>query len=499
MTFSPAASLPVLCAAALIGSLCGAPAPAQEPTRGPAQGAAGPRAERPNVLFIMVDDLGKDWIGCYGADDVETPHIDALAAGGMKFHNAWSMPQCTPTRVALLTGQYPWRTGWVNHWDVPRWGVGYFDWREYVTFARVMRSAGYAAAAAGKWQINDFRLEPQAMKKHGFDDWCMWTGYEAGNPPSAARYWDPYINSPEGSRTREGAFGPDVYADCLIDFMKANRDEPMCLYFPMALTHGPLVATPDEPDADAGLEKHRAMVRYTDKLVGRLVAALDDLGLRDDTIVFFTTDNGTSGRLRGTIGGVKPSGGKASKYEGGVSMPFIVNGPGRVPAGVETDALTDFTDILPTFAELAGAELPEGAEIDGVSLAPLLLGEADDSPREWILSMGHGPALLDEDGVRGKTPYVGRVLRDKRWKVWVDTDRRIEQLYDMKHDPQERTNLLPLEDDAPAGAAEALAKFRAVVAGLPAVDARPRYAPRPANPWDKRPRARRNRGAAAAR
>jgi arylsulfatase A-like enzyme len=131
--------------------------------------------DRPNILLILVDDLGKDWIGCYGADGASTPHIDRLAAAGMKFRNAWSMPQCTPTRVTLLTGQYPWRTGWVNHWDVPRWGVGYFDWEEYTTFARVLRGAGYATAIAGKWQINDFRLEPGALAKHGFDDWCVWT------------------------------------------------------------------------------------------------------------------------------------------------------------------------------------------------------------------------------------------------------------------------------------------------------------------------------------
>ena len=113
-------------------------------------------AAKPNILFIMVDDLGKDWISCYGADEINTPNIDRLAKGGIKFHNAWSMPQCTPTRATLLTGQYPWRTGWVNHWDVPRWGVGYFDWANYTTFANVMKSADYSTAIAGKWQINDF-------------------------------------------------------------------------------------------------------------------------------------------------------------------------------------------------------------------------------------------------------------------------------------------------------------------------------------------------------
>ena len=167
--------------------------------------------EKPNIIFIMLDDLGKEWIGCYGADDIKTPHIDALAESGLTFNKAWSMPQCTPTRVTLLTGQYPWRTGWVNHWDVPRGGVAYFDWEKHTTFATLMKSAGYKTAVAGKWQINDFRVEPEALKKHGFDDWCMWTGYEAQNTRSKNRYWDPYVHTRDGSKTWEGKFGPDIY------------------------------------------------------------------------------------------------------------------------------------------------------------------------------------------------------------------------------------------------------------------------------------------------
>ena len=110
------------------------------------------KPQPPNILFIMVDDLGKDWVSCYGADDIKTPHIDALAKGGMKFHNAYSMGSCTPSRTTLLTGKYPYRTGWVSHWDVPRWGVGYFDWKkkQNTTFARLMKNLGYATCAAGQ-------------------------------------------------------------------------------------------------------------------------------------------------------------------------------------------------------------------------------------------------------------------------------------------------------------------------------------------------------------
>ena len=453
---------------------------------GMASTARPARREPPklNILFIMVDDLGKEWISCYGADEIQTPHIDALAAGGMRFTTAYSMPQCTPSRATLLTGQYPWRTGWVNHWDVPRWGVGYFDPAHYTTVARVLKGAGYATAAAGKWQINDFRVTPDGMRQHGFDDWCMWTGYEAGNPPSGERYWDAYINTPQGSQTCAAKFGPDIYADFLIDFAKRHRDKPMFLYFPMCLTHGPLVPTPDEPEAAGTYAKHKAMIRYTDQLVGRLVDALDDLGLRDNTIIIFTTDNGSSGGLTGTLNGHKVKGGKGKKWESGVCEPFIANGPGLVPAGVVTDALTDFTDLLPTFAELGGATLPENTEIDGVSIAPLLLGKTNDSPREWIMALGHGPARLDEKGVRGPHDYASRVIRDKRYKVWVNTDGQIDQLYDLSKDPWEQQNLIDSEEPAYI---KAKLKFQKVVDSMPDRDARHQYRPRPANPWDRKP------------
>jgi len=467
--------------AAAMAAGCTLPAP------GAARAKAAPAGRRrPNILFIMVDDLGKEWISCCGAEDIKTPHLDRLAAGGMRMTNAYSMPQCTPSRVTLLAGQYPWRTGWTNHWDVPRWGVGYFDWKRHTTFANILKKAGYATAAAGKWQINDFRLTPDAMAKHGFDEWCMWTGYESGNPPSGKRYWDPYIHTRQGSKTYEGKFGPDLYTDFLIDFMGKHKDEPMCLYFPMCLTHGPLVHTPDEPDATSGADKHKAMVRYVDKLIGRLVAAIDDLGIRGDTIIIFTTDNGSGGGQTGTRNGRKVRGGKAKTSENGVCAPFLVNGPGRVPAGTVSGALTDFTDLLPTFAELAGAAVPEDLVIDGVSIAPVLLGKAKDSPREWIMALGHGAGTCDEKGVRGKNDFADRVIRDKRHKIWIDPSRTITRLHDLVADPQEETNLLASTDAAHAAA---LKKFQTVLDRLPAADARPQYEPRAANPWDRKPRA----------
>jgi len=438
---------------------------------------------KPNILFILVDDLGKEWISCYGADDINTPNIDALARGGMKFHNAYSMPQCTPSRITILTGKYPWRNGFVNHWDVPRWGVGYFDWKqkENTSFAQLLKALGYSTCAAGKWQINDFRIEPEAMTKHGFDDWSMWTGFETGNPASSMRYMDAYVNSPEDSKTHWGEFGPDLFARHLLEFMKKHRDKPMCLYFPMVLTHTPLVATPDEANVENDIDKHKAMVRYTDKLIGQLVAALDELGLRKSTIIIFTTDNGSTGGISGTRYGQEVKGAKGKETEAGVNAPFIVNCPGLVPSGVETDALTDFSDLLPTFLELGGGSVPEDLRIDGVSIAPLILGKQRDTKREWIMALGHGPAKLDEYGVRGQQDFATRVIRDKRYKVWVSSEKKIIRLHDLKEDPLERTNLISSKHIEHM---KALQKFQAILDSLPDKDARPLYEARQANPWD---------------
>jgi len=441
-----------------------------------------------NILFILVDDLGKEWISCYGAEDIETPNIDKLAKEGMLFTAAYSMPQCTPSRTTFLTGKYPYKTGYVNHWDVPRWGVCYFDWGlpRNLTWARLLKKAGYATAAAGKWQINDFRVEPEAMKKHGFDTWAMWTGYETGVGASGKRYWDAYVNTPEGSKTYKGEFGPDVYANSLLKFLddqkKNHPEQPFAIYFPMALTHGPLTTTTLEPKAK---DKHKAMVRYTDHLVGKLTKKLDELGLRESTVIFFTTDNGTSGGTVGTLNGRKIKGAKGKISEAGSCEPFIVSCPGMIKEGTTTNALTDFTDMFPTFCELANVTIPADVqkELDGVSIVPVLTGKEKNTPRDYILAMGHGAAKLDADGVRGVQDFAERGIRDQRYKVWVDPSREITRLHDLTKDPDELENLV---DSDVAEHKAAIEKFTAIVAKLPEKDARPAYRPRAANSWDKK-------------
>jgi arylsulfatase A-like enzyme len=447
---------------------------------------AGPeQAGAPNILFVMFDDMGKEWVSAYGSESISTPAIDALANDGMRFDNVWSHPQCTPTRVSLLTGQYPFRNGWVNHWDTPRWGHGYFDWRKYPSLAGTLKQAGYATVAAGKWQINDFRIEPEAMKKHGFDSYAMWTGWEEGVAASAERYWDPYIHTESGSRTYEGEYGTDVFVAHLAEFITHHKDRPWFAYFPLALPHPPYVTTPAQPDiGDDDEARYRAMVEYGDHAVGQLTALIDELGLRDNTIVIVTGDNGSPRARRATMNGRVVTGGKSNTSENGVGVPFVVRWPASIEGGQVSDALVDFTDLLPTFAELAGAELPADHVIDGQSLAGYLKGDSDDGPRSWIMAMGgKNEAAVSESGVENQYVFRDRVIRDKRFKLYIAATpaRTPVKLVDLVADPDEAVDLLGSDDPE---VMQALARLHDVAKSFPDRDNDPQYTRRAANAWD---------------
>ncbi|MCP4638782.1 MAG: sulfatase-like hydrolase/transferase, partial [bacterium] len=310
------------------------------------------------------------------------------------------------------------------------------------------------------------------------DQYCLFGWHEG------PRYHEPLIWQDGAKRSgTEGQYGPDIYVDFLIDFMQRHRNQPQMLYFPMALTHGPFTTTPHDRDATGKLDQHKAMVRYTDYTVGRLVDALEELGLRERTIVIFTTDNGSTRGVTGRLNGRDVPGGKAMLSENGVCEPFIVNGPGLVPEGVVSDALTDFSDMLPTFCGLAGVPVPGDIVVDGHSIADVILGRKPDSDREWIMALGAHPARLTEEGVFPALPYAPRAIRDKRYKLWVEEGRGT-KLYDLQTDPGEETNLIQSTDPAPAGARR---RLQGVIDSQPQKDARPHYDPTPPQPWDRKP------------
>ena len=446
---------------------------------------------RPNVVLILVDDLGKEWVSAYGAEDIVTPNIDALAASGILFHNVYSMPQCTPTRVTLLTGQYPFRHGWVNHWDVPRWGGGaHFDETMNPSLGIEMKKAGYATCIAGKWQIDDFRVEPDALPRNGFDAYCMWTGYETGVPESAERYQDPYLFTTAGAKTYHDSFGPDVFTEFIATFIANHRkDQPFFVFYPMALTHPPLVDTPDE-SSDTKLGKHKAMVRYADKLTGSIVNSLEAAGVRDNTVIIWTTDNGTSRGIIGTLDGRKVAGGKSKTVEPGISVPFIVSWPQGITGPQVSEALIDFSDFFPTLLDLAGVNVGHkwkvsGVDqpIDGRSFKNALGPENKRSPRDWILSMGGGNhARLTDSGVENKFNYRDRVLRDYRYKLYIDSRGQPASFIDLRLDPYEVINLvdsLTNEDRR-----SSFVRLFEVAKAMPDKDADPRYQPNRDHPWD---------------
>jgi arylsulfatase A-like enzyme len=385
--------------------------------------AAEPASARPNVLVILIDDLGPEWLGCYGGELVKTPHIDALAAKGTRFSTCYATPLCSTTRAMLLTGRYPRSTGWIWHHDPSVYGGGGFDWDRYLTLPRLFQQAGYATAIAGKWQINNLYEQPEALARHGFHEHCVWPGAKEGDPTTASRYWDPYILENGRASQRMGKFGEDLFADFTIDFIRRHRhpEKPFLAWHALHLTHTPFTTTPlNADDSATGAALFPDMLRYTDQVVGRLLAALDELALRDKTIVLLATDNGSAGACRGRLNGREVRGGKGSLRETGIHVPLIASGPGIVP-GRTSDQPIDFTDVLPTLLDCCAIPRPQQPPLDGQSLTPILAGKAQSLP--------------DADWAHTQYAEV-RVIRDRRYKLYSDG-----KLYDLRTDPDEKHDL----------------------------------------------------------
>lgn len=380
--------------------------------------AAQADASQPNILFIMADDLGPEWIGAYGAEQASTPHIDALAERGMLFHTAWCTPVCAPTRMMVMTGRNAARTGYYNHGDragAIRRHDPRHDFTEHeVTFGNLLRDAGYRTAIAGKWQLQ----VPMHIKipAAGFDDFAMWQishtpGHGASQQEIAgvagnagSRYFHPSVNrNGELLVTEPDDFGPDIYAQLLLDHIAKDPAGPWLAYFSMALPHSPLGPTPMHPDVPYGGsdETLAANVEYMDHLVGRLVDLVDSTGQRGNTLIIFTTDNGTA-----------RAGLKNSPTEAGARAPFIASWPGVIPEGVETRAMISFLDVLPTFLDAAGLPVPNSLELDGWSFLPVLRGDSDEH-RDFIYS------------------YVGqfRLARTNDWLIEFESDDYAGDLY----------------------------------------------------------------------
>jgi len=384
---------------------------------------------KPNIVLIMADDVGCEPIGAYGGERWKTPHIDALAKSGMRFDYAFSMPVCHPTRVCLMTGKYPFRLK-------SKWG-SFPKAEEKNSIAQVLKIAGYATAVAGKWQLSLMKNDLQQPARMGFDEWSVFGWHEG------ARFHEPFIYENGRLRTdTKGKYGPDLYVDFLGEFMtkSAKAGKPFFAYYPMALAHDVTddipVQVPYMPGKDRWMD-YGEMIESMDAMVGKLVAKIDQLGLRKKTIILFTGDNGTAKRskLRHIEGrkyeyenvfsirnGQRIPGGKGTLLDIGTNVPLIANWPGRIPAGRQGHELVDFSDWLPTVAELAGTRVKQ--PIDGVSFASTLLRARRPVARYHAFAEGRGKAWV----------------RTKQYKLYSDG-----KFFDVKNDVMEKK---PLKDSA---------------------------------------------------
>jgi arylsulfatase A len=438
--------IPLVCAALLVSAALTDRAAAADASK-----------ERPySFVVIMADDLGAGELACYGNTRHATPNLDRLAAEGTRFQTCWATPLCTPTRVMLMTGQYAFRTGYYNligRQLVPKPGTPLYDVGSKYTFADLLKSHGYKTALAGKWQLTG--EVPNLVHDCGFDEYLMWA-YAHNLPPGVqhtggwegragsgrtARYWHPaLLKNGRYVTTKPTDYGPDLFNDFLIDFIKRSNDgkAPFVAYYPIPLTHGPHDPTPDfKRPGEKTPKGFQYNVEYMDHLIGRIAAAVDEAGLKENTVILFTGDNGTAGA------------GKGQTTEHGARVPLIVRCPGTVKAGVVTGELASLVDVLPTLADFAGATLPKDQTFDGKSLAPLLRGEPGASGREWLFS------------------YLGkeRMLRDKRWLLEGDG-----RLFDCG-DSRDGTSYRDVTDSKDPEVAAARERFERLLKNLPAPSA----------------------------
>lgn len=431
-----------------------APAAADEP------GRAGDR--RPNVILIMADDLGVGDLGCYGQRLILTPRIDRMAAEGMRFTEAYAgAPVCAPSRCVLMTGLHTGharvrdnngRIGGVAD-EMSAAGEGHriplLDGD--LTVAEVLKAAGYATGITGKWGLGEAGTSGEPNRQ-GFDEW-----YGFLNQNHAACHFPDYLWR-DGHRVRLEAnrdggrrqYANDLFTGFAIDFIRRHREGPFFLYLPYTIPHAELEVPGQEPYADRdwpeAAKTFAAMVTRMDGDVGRILDLLAELGIERNTLVIFTSDNGSpegGGAMFQSNGGFR--GRKGSLHEGGLRVPMIARWPGRVAAGVQSPQPWSFADVMPTLADLAGAQIP--LDGDGVSIAATLRGEPQDLSDRTLY--WERPA-----------PKFQQAARRGRWKAVRPAAGAPLQLFDLAADPEEAHDLALEQPEITADFARYLAAAR---------------------------------------
>ncbi len=372
-------------------------------------------ADQPNFILIMADDFGYECVTANGGESYQTPHLDRLAAAGVRFEHCHVQPLCTPTRVQLMTGRYNVRN-YLNFGTLLR---------SETTFGHLLKDAGYATGICGKWQLGHEKDAPQHF---GFDESCLWQ--HTRRPP---RYANPGLeyNGVEKNFTN-GEYGPTLVNDFALDFVTRHKDGPFFLYYPMILTHNPFQPTPDSAEWDPKTvgenakqnNKHFAdMVAYMDKMIGRLDAKLAELGIRDHTLLLFIGDNGTNSGITSRFKGTDYQGGKGTTTARGDHVPMIASWPAVIREGRVNGDLISAADFLPTLCEAAAVAVPDS--VDGVSFLPQLRGERG-TPREWLYTWYSPRQKADLSVKECAYDHHHKLYRDGRF-------------YDLRQDPFEQS------------------------------------------------------------
>jgi arylsulfatase A-like enzyme len=421
--------------------------------------AAVQAAGKPNVVFILADDLGWTDLGCQGSKYYESPNIDKLAAAGLRFTDGYTAgPNCQPTRAALMTGQYGPRTGVYTVGGIDR-----FDWKgrplrpvdnvtqlplSKTTVGQMMKAAGYATGQFGKWHLGqDGDHHPL---KRGFDESVVSMGKHFDFPTI------PKTDYPKGQ------YLADFLTDRAVDFIGRHKGEPFFLCLHHFGVHSPHEAKPEliakfkdkKPAGGHRDPTYAAMIYSVDESVGRVVKALDDLGLSENTLVIFTADNGGVGgyaregiKKSADAGGITDNlplrSGKGSLYEGGVRVAWMARWPGKVPAGTTTAHPVISVDLFPTLMELAGGTAPPNQPLDGVSVVKTLTSGGKDAPARDAL-FWHFPGYLGAGQGTWRTTPAGAV-RVGDWKLVEFFEDGRKELYNLKDDLGQQTNLAERE------------------------------------------------------
>lgn len=415
--------------------------------------AAPAQKPPPNIVFILIDDMGWADGGCFGSKYYNTPQIDAFARSGVRFTTAYAAcAVCSPTRAALMTGKYPARLHITDYIPGERPPTNALfklpDWMQHLpleetTLATALKRLGYATGHIGKWHLGGGKYLPQFQ---GFD-----TNIAGGANGHPASYFWPYGNKKNNSRVpglaerggHKGEYLTDQLTDEAVNFIEENKDHPFYLNFCHYAVHIPLMGkqelideAADKPGADGQSNKiYYAMIRSVDESVGRIMKELDDLHLVDNTVVVFSSDNGGFVSSRPPATSNSPlRNGKGSAYEGGLRVPLIIRAPGVTHAGTVCDTPVITMDFFPTLLELAGADKSASrTAVDGVSIVPLLRGENQVPHAELFW---HYPHYWSPGKV---SPYS--VARIGDWKLIRFYETRREELYDVKSDLSETHDL----------------------------------------------------------